>query len=59
MTRPLLLRLVPATSASAQPAPEAGRIARVVVDAETGERLPGASVRLSGPPLGTSADPEG
>ena len=56
-TFPLLVLL--AISASAQPAPETGRIVGVVTDAETGEPLPGASVWLIGTQMGASANVDG
>lgn len=57
--RVLILALLLASTAGAQDVPETGRIAGVVTEAETGEPLPGASVRLSGTLLGASADSTG
>lgn len=48
-----------AVAVSAQPAPEAGRVVGAVVEAETGEPVPGATVRLVGTALGAAADGDG
>ena len=57
--RVMLFSLVLATVASAQPATEAGRVVGVVVEAETGEPLPGVNVRLPGTTLGAATDIDG